>query len=392
VSAPHVLDITVSGDPASCVDAGTTVWRVAGTVDGATGQLNVQRSHSESLWFGSAADAFRGRVATLTDDLATLASRLERAGRALDTFGTELSAVKTAMAAAVNVACAGGLAVTAGSILGPTETSPTAATIPTSAAADQAATWNTVMAMVGQARQRESAAHTELDAQLQLVSGDGWIATVLQKLGFLPSGGDAPGTTLWALGLTGTGMGVGTDWMIKGRYGKFQPRIGGKFVSASGLNAWDRFKASFDDSSWHAGPNQASVRGKWIVAGRWATRGGVAVSFATAGWGEWQADSSNPSLDTGNRVARAATVGAATAAGAWAGAEVGAELGAALGTAIAPGLGTVVGGAVGGIVGGFAGSEVGGAIGDWAKGTAGTVVDGIGHGASDLLQAVEFWN
>jgi hypothetical protein len=205
----------------------------------------------------------------------------------------------------------------------------------------------------------------------------GWLPGVLRDLGFLPAEGQGPiNDLLWGLALTGTGLGMATDWMSKAVYGRFQARIGNKFgPGAANLTPWERFKFSFDERSWHAGPNQALRRARWNTTGEWVGRAGVGLSFASAAMGQWSADSRDRSIDTGAKVARAATVGAATAAGAWAGAEGGAMLGGAIGTAIAPGPGTVVGAAVGGIVGGFAGSAAGGWVGNEVKAGVGDAVD-----------------
>jgi hypothetical protein len=67
--------------------------------------------------------------------------------------------------------------------------------------------------------------------------------------------------------------------------------------------------------------------------------------------------------DKSGDIAKAATVGTASAAGGMAGAMGGAATGAALGTMIFPGVGTVIGGAIGGIAGGLGGSALGKTLG-----------------------------
>ena len=77
---------------------------------------------------------------------------------------------------------------------------------------------------------------------------------------------------------------------------------------------------------------------------------------------QWNSDALNPQIGTGERVARATTMGAATAGGGWVGAWGGAKAGAFIGTFGGPigiAAGTVIGGIVGGIVGSVAGGWLG---------------------------------
>jgi len=57
---------------------------------------------------------------------------------------------------------------------------------------------------------------------------------------------------------------------------------------------------------------------------KYAGRAGTAVSFGVDAYQQWQKDSKDPSIGTGEKVTRAATKGAVSAGGAWAGAEAGA--------------------------------------------------------------------
>jgi len=92
---------------------------------------------------------------------------------------------------------------------------------------------------------------------------------------------------------------------------------------------------------------------------KYAGRAGTAVSFGVDAYQQWQKDSKDPSIGTGEKVARAATKGAVSAGGAWAGAEAGAAIGAC--------VGGPVGAAVGGIVGGAVGSGVASKVADGAN-------------------------
>ena len=83
------------------------------------------------------------------------------------------------------------------------------------------------------------------------------------------------------------------------------------------------------------------------------SKGFVAVDVAVSGYEQWEKDSHNPSIGTGEKVARAATAGAGSAAGGWAGAQAGAAVGAC------------VGGPVGAVVGGAVGAAIGSGVGKW---------------------------
>jgi len=134
-----------------------------------------------------------------------------------------------------------------------------------------------------------------------------------------------------------------------------------------------------------------AARAKW--AGRASTlgRAGAVASFATAGIDQWMTDSSDPSLETSERVGRTAaqtaTVGGASALGGWGGAAGG----AAIGTAIVPGVGTVVGGVVGGVVGsggaGWVADEFNDSVVDFAGDAANTIEDGLDD-AGEVLDSL----
>jgi len=325
-------------------------------------------------------------------------------GRSLETFASELDVVRGSMADALATAVAGHLAVSGQTVHRPADQGPT----PTDAEAAQhgvkVTAWNSAVAMAEGARVKETSAHESLGAALSTSTGDGWLEELLGKLGFSPPDhGGAPSAGLWGLDRLGLAFGSAADWMIKGRYGIFQPRIAGRFVSTSGLSAWQRGVMSFSDDNWHALPYAAGTRNAWATAGKWAGRAGVVVSFGTAAWDQWSSDADDPTLSTSERVGRSATVGATTAAGAWGGAWVGAEVGGAIGTMICPGVGTVIGGALGGIIGGFAGSELGGVVGDALKDAAGEATEAVtdfvgdaagtvGDIAGDVGDALTFWD
>lgn len=399
-----MIDLRVYGDPAACRASAGQARGARDALDSAAAEASRACSRSESAWSGMAADSFRARVAGARDDLDELVRRVGAVATALESFAGELTTVRAGMDQARDVAAAAGCPVSPERIDPPVAPSAEPTDAQVTAFDDAARGYDRAAGIVSDARTKEEAAHTALEQALTAADGDGWLLRLMQKLGFAPPDHlDVPGAALWGAGLAGTGLGLGAEWMVKGRYGIFQPRAGGRFVSLSGMSFLDRLAAAGRSDSWHARAWKADARGSWETAGKVVKYGGVAVSFASAAYGQWSADADDPSLSTGERVGRATEVGVTTAAGAWAGAEAGAWAGGAIGTAICPGVGTVVGGAVGGLVGGLAGSEVGGWIGDQLKDVGGTVGDAVGdfagHAwdtagdvAGDIGDALTFWD
>jgi uncharacterized protein YukE len=400
-----VIELTVHGDPASCRSASEDVARAGRGLSDAVSRLGTVRSSAGSAWTGGASEAFGAKIADVRSDADELESRVKAMSTALETFAGELTAVRDQIAGARERAAGAGLAVSADRIESPTEPGGEATDAQATAHEAKVTAYEEALSTVEEARTKEEAAHKELGKKLEAASGDGWIENVLEKMGFAPpDGAGGVQTSLWGLGLGGTAFGVASSWMIKGRYGTFQPRnAAGRFMSPSSMSRLQRGAASVFERNWHATPNAAATRGAWQTAAKWGGRAGVAVSFGTSAFSQWSEDADDPSLSTSEKVGRAGTVGVTTAAGAWAGAAGGAQLGGAIGTAICPGAGTVVGGAIGGLVGGFAGSELGGMAGDAIKDTAGEVTETVtdfagdaadtaGDVAGDVGDAVTFWD
>jgi hypothetical protein len=132
-------------------------------------------------------------------------------------------------------------------------------------------------------------------------------------------------------------------------------------------------------------------RTKWASRAETFGRFGTVAAFATAGVGQYFADSGkdySTSERTGRIIGQTATVGTASALGGWGGAAGG----AAIGTMICPGVGTVIGGVVGGIVGGgVAGGLVdhfNDSVVDWSGNAAQDVTDWTQNAAGDVKDTV----
>ena len=397
-----LLDLVVHGDPASCRAAATDIGTARTTVTTAVDDVR-RAARTTGTWQGTAGAAFETRAEAAVKDLRELDKRLEGLGTALTDFAGELDVVRSRLAQARSVGVAGGVRTSGESLVrpvAPADATPEQVT----AHNDVVKAWNEAVEVADAARTKEQEAHQRLGDGVTASTGDGFVVDLLQRLGFLPPDfADGDDVASWLFGLGGLGFGAGVGWMVNGRYGIFQPRINGRFASASGMGFWQRAWAAGNSDNFHARPYTAAARNSWATAGRWAGRAGVVVTAVSAGWNQWQADADDPSMGDVERGARATTMGATTAAGAWAGAQGGAWAGGVIGTAICPGVGTVVGGVVGGLVGGalggFVGSEVGQAVldpvgdaADAAADWAGDRLSDAGDALSDVGDAISFWD
>lgn len=229
--------------------------------------------------------------------------------------------------------------------------------------------------------------------------------------GFKPPTEDDPVLqSLFWIGQAQFGASSAASWLADGRYGMFRPinalghtvskNLGfwqrlkygaGRFPTQKGLNWYQRIAGFKPKGHFSARPWNGANASKWSTAGKWLSRGGTALSFATSAYSEWGDSAKYP---TDERIGRTVTKGATTAAGAWAGGQAGAWAGGAIGTAICPGVGTVIGAGVGGLIGGFAGSKAGEWVGDKAKDVGGAVGDAVGDGvdkAGEILDDITPW-
>ncbi|RKS75438.1 hypothetical protein CLV35_1904 [Motilibacter peucedani] len=396
-----MIELQVHGDPGACRAAAQAARTVASVVDDAVTALKQADSTSTTAWQGDAADAFRAALGDSRTGLDELTERILPAARALETFAGELDSVKAEFSAIRTRAAGAGLDVSGDGVHPPTEPGEAADDAAVTAYNAEVDVYNEAFDRAEAARGTERTAHEALETAMQASDGDGWVENLVQKLGFLPPDSSDPwDRTSWVFGRGAWGFGAASSWMLKGRLQVFQPRVNGRFgPMGTSLSPWERFRASFDSTSWHAKAGQAATRDAWGAGAKWVGRAGVVVTAATAGWDQWQKDADDPSLDTGERVDRTVTKAGLTAGGAWGGGLVGAEIGGAIGTAIFPGVGTVVGGLVGGLAGGFVGSSAGAWVGDQIN----DMTDGIGHAAADLGEgavdvakdvgdAITFWD
>lgn len=205
-----------------------------------------------------------------------------------------------------------------------------------------------------------------------------------------PTDQGALGVAAWGVGRAGFGFGVGQTWKTRVQQGRFAPRgylPNGRYGYLPWRNApWytNAYRAA-QGSNWQAKPYQSTSYSRWATAGKWASRGGAAIGFATAGYSQYLADANDPTLSTSERVGRIGTRTLVQGGAGWGGAVVGGKVGAGIGFAVGGPVGAVVGGVVGGIVGGVIGSGIGNEIADHVVEFGGELAEGATELASDAL-------
>lgn len=369
-----MIDTRVFGDPTACVAAADSLAGIKSTVEEtADDVIGVARDVGDA-WEGLAGEAFAEQVTQAGRKLDNLAAQVDEVRLALTDFGYALAAVRSGIADARGNAYAAGLPVTTDAIREPTRPADETDAAAVTAYNHKVTVYNECAATVAGRRDQEDAAHSTLTSALSDARHTGPVEWFLAKLGFVPGSGSDGGD----LALFGAAQGLKySGWAAKlhrSRTIRFTPRKpNGQFRSVRDMSVWQKMWAGRKASSWVGKPYQGVSAARWATVGKWAGRAGWVVAFSTSSWGQWSADADDPSLSTGAKVARAATVGTTTALGGWAGALAGAQVGAAIGTLGGP-VGAAVGGIVGGIVGGAIGSGLGQSAGDLLKGAIGDAV------------------
>ena len=110
------LDTTFDGDPAGITEAAAGLGTLGQGFTSTAAGVGSAGSLSESLWTGSAADAFRGGLLPVRRAIDEVAGATERANQAMRTFAAELKAVKEKIERAKDIASAADLEVSGDSI------------------------------------------------------------------------------------------------------------------------------------------------------------------------------------------------------------------------------------------------------------------------------------
>lgn len=391
-----MIDLQVYGSAFACRTVADGLGRLTtvagGTFDALTGALNTV----QSSWTGITADAAGARLSALRSEMATLEEQTQAVEAGLRGFADELDVVSNRMADIAGDAAAGGLIASAISVSGPQSPGEDADANAVAAYDGKAALYADLATRAAEARTLEDEAHARLITVLAAVTDDPMLIAFLKDAGFLPAGWELPGLLGFGAASVFTGVGWQSSWYTMITLGRFAPRVAGEFVPiGTGWfgNRWfgPNMIRVLNESNWVPKPYQAGAYSSWSTAGKWVGRAGVVVTFGLATYDQWQTDADDPSLSTSEKVGRAGTVGATTAAGAWAGAWAGTQVGAAIGTACGGPVGTVVGGVIGGIIGGVAGSAAGQEFGSWIADGAGQATEAVVDWVGDAADATGDW-
>ena len=376
------IDLQVHGDGAAVSAAGTMVEDMAQALTDAATDLTGLRGEADGAWDGYASRATLQTFGSTQGELSQFGEEVTALGAAISALGTALEGVADDLDALRPMALGGGLTTTATTIEYPMSVDASSTPEDISTHTQQAEHWEYLQGLAEGYRRTEANAHEALTDAVGTFLAAPVVVDILQRVGFMPSGDSPHDIGSWLAGLGLTGAGWTADWWTSLRTGIYRPRSpGGQFRASAGRGSWREALASTKSNNWGARANQAVTNKRWAAAGKWAGRAGTAISFGTAAWGQWQSDADDPSMGWEEQGARAATVGAATAAGGWAGGWAGAKVGAGFGFLIGGPVGGAIGGIVGGLIGGAIGSGVGEWVGDKAKDAVGGFVD-----------AISFWN
>ncbi len=208
------IDLRVAGDEQSCRAAAQQLTSLAeGIIKGGTA-FYTARSESESLWEGTAGDAFRERMQPVGRSVDDVADHTHRAGQVLHGFADDLGTVKARMNQACEIATFAGLPVTGDTIEEPNVPQPVQGPTTTSMTRDaaqaqqdyqrQQQAYRQAQQAVSEARTLEGNAHTTLEQRM-----NGW-QTMLR---------DAVDQRYWLAGGNVAGL-VGTAISQADKWGK----------------------------------------------------------------------------------------------------------------------------------------------------------------------------
>ncbi|RRD29073.1 hypothetical protein, partial [Actinomyces bowdenii] len=361
------LDATPSDIRSSATDIGTIKTHVDSCEDnlisGRTALCEL-----EGLSAGSATTTASQAITSCEDLVADLGSYKT----ALENFASSLDAVKASLADIRDRATAGGLSLSGELINEPTSSFPDG---PDPANAEQVqqdsdeqakiALYNTLETETSDIRTKETEARQTFSDACAAITGENnpFVNAVLPSLNggswmvaasIISWGVDrADNITTAAQGLSLHQGKANLEWTnSKGKpiahHGAHNGRPVGRIRHALHDSKLENWKLPTSAKGTTAA-KIANAASRAQPALKWAGRGSTVLSFATSAYGQWQKDSHNPSLGEGEKVARAGTKGAFSAAGAWGGATLGAKGGAAIGVCIGGPAGAAIGGVIGGV-------------------------------------------
>ena len=399
------IDTHLDATPSEITSSATAIGNIETHVDSAEDDLISARKNVAELDGDTALNASTA-ISTEVNNCEDLVSDLKSYKNALTNFATAMGKVKTDLEGLRSRATNGGLTVNGERIEQPTDSFPMGADPNNSAEVrafgeeqEKLTLYKTLETDTSHIRDRETEARQAFaDACTRITDGHPVTQAVAGTVGgfFAPNtknGGwrAAAGVGTWAISRVGNGVkmaeaiglrasgatvtrkvvvghkeNVRTHDINKGDLSR-KVKMKREFTTEAEGKGTKQWRYAFKDrklSNWSVPKGAEGTKAAKAVdmarkvgsskALKYAGRAGTAVSFGVDAYQQWEKDSHNPSIGTGEKVARATTAGAVSAAGGWAGAQAGAAVGACVGGPV----GAVVGGAVGAAIGSGVGKKV----------------------------------
>ncbi|BDG00092.1 hypothetical protein AoKodu_23920 [Actinomyces oris K20] len=412
------IDTHLDATPSEITSSATAIGNIETHVDSAEDDLISARKNVVELEGDTAFNASIA-IGTEVNNCEDLVSDLKSYKNALTNFATAMGKVKTDLEGIRSRATNGGLTVNGERIEQPTDSFPMGVDPNNSAEVrafgeeqEKLTLYKTLETETSHIRDRETEARQAFaDACTRITDGHPVTQAVAGAVGgfFVPNtknGGwrAAAGVGTWAISRVGNGVkmaeaiglrasgatvtrkvvvghkeNVRTHDINKGDLSR-KVKMKREFTTEAEGKGTKQWRYAFKDrklSNWSVPKGAEGTRAAKAVdmarkvgsskALKYAGRAGTAVSFGVDAYQQWEKDSHNPSIGTGEKVTRAVTAGAGSAAGGWAGAQAGAAVGAC------------VGGPVGAVVGGAVGAAIGSGLGKKAADGLNSITHGWWH-------------
>ena len=412
------IDTHLDATPSEITSSATAIGNIETHVDSAEDDLISARKNVVELEGDTAFNASIA-IGTEVNNCEDLVSDLKSYKNALTNFATAMGKVKTDLEGIRSRATNGGLTVNGERIEQPTDSFPMGVDPNNSAEVrafgeeqEKLTLYKTLETETSHIRDRETEARQAFaDACTRITDGHPVTQAVAGAVGgfFVPNtknGGwrAAAGVGTWAISRVGNGVkmaeaiglrasgatvtrkvvvghkeNVRTHDINKGDLSR-KVKMKREFTTEAEGKGTKQWRYAFKDrklSNWSVPKGAEGTRAAKAVdmarkvgsskALKYAGRAGTAVSFGVDAYQQWEKDSHNPSIGTGEKVTRAVTAGAGSAAGGWAGAQAGAAVGAC------------VGGPVGAVVGGAVGAAIGAGLGKKAADGLNSITHGWWH-------------
>ena len=360
------IDTHLDATPSEITSSATAIGNIETHVDSAEDDLISARRSVAELEGETALNASIS-ISTGVNDCEDLVSDLKSYKNALTNFATAMGKVKSDLEGIRSRATAGGLTVNGESIEEPKDSFPLGPDSSNSVEVrafdeeqEKITLYKTLDTDTSHIRDRETEARqTFTDACTRITDGHPVTQKVAGTVGgyFAPDtkkGGwqAAAGVGTWAIGRVGDGVkmaeGIGlrasgasvtrkevvgykdnmpTHDRAKGEHTR-RVKVKREFTTEAGGKGTKQWRHAFSDrklSNWSVPKGAEGTRAAKAVdmarkvgssnAMKYAGRAGAAVSFGVDAYQQWEKDSHNPSIGTGEKVTRAVTAGAGSAAG-----------------------------------------------------------------------------